>query len=504
MRFNCQHDIQRCKKCVRPPKPVLLDADQYDESELEFAPSLPARTPNTIYKITENGSIRIRWWTGTCLYCVHKKAVSLCDKCKLPPRPKTTLDESHPHLQEAWVEEVNGLMEAYSTSSNRQVTWKCSKGHIYKSRVADRTRQNKPSGCGVCHVDSIRIHDKDALNAQRKRGDSDQNSVKIGDDTEIYIQNLLQSHDDVESVERIGFTGDKADLVVQLRSFAAKKSLQIKSLSNNSSRPTTCMMHNDRTYADDMLLAMVDRTRTHFALGFYRELKDKARTISINFNVKPRHISMMFTREEDFVAKLVDLLKQSVDYTESVGISTAKEQQMLQRLHAFCVANNFSFKRNDTNGNTIDCFINDKAIQAKFSSKPHNGATFRVNASKSAGHLDGKVIQRPYCADDPFEFVIVEVGGTRDDEEKFLGQFCFLPKSELVVRKILSSDECDGKLAMQVCPPDFAKAHWSKKFWGNIDALKNDASEDTMQDTDASSSSSSAAAASSSAAAAAM
>ena len=89
--------------------------------------------------------------------------------------------------------------------------------------------------------------------------------------------------------------------------------------------------------------------------------------------------------------------------------------------------------------------------------------TYYVTSVKSAGKVNGGNVKRHYELND-FSYMIVEVGGTRDEPEKYKGNFCILPIRVLLENNILKTDTCKGKKGFYVCPPDYPKEHWSKKY----------------------------------------
>jgi hypothetical protein len=141
------------------------------------------------------------------------------------------------------------------------------------------------------------------------------------------------------------------------------------------------------------------------------------------------------------------------------------------RLESACKGQNMSFRRNDTNSDTIDLFINDIPGQAKYCGT--SNTTFSVTTAKSAGILNGKQVFRPYAASDPFEFLIVEVGGRKDHIDKYHGSFCIIPKSALIIKEILPSPTTCGRVCTGVCAPDYHKDHWTKQYWNRFDLLQN-------------------------------
>jgi len=137
-----------------------------------------------------------------------------------------------------------------------------------------------------------------------------------------------------------------------------------------------------------------------------------------------------------------------------------------QTLDQVCKQHNLVWKRNPTNGDTIDGWIDEIPIQAKFCSKNFaiKVKTYPITTQKSAG-----IHYQNYHVNDPFSYIIVEVGGTHDEPDKYRGQFCVIPKSTLVEQGVLESETCLGKHCMYICPPDYVREHWSKKYWNNWD-----------------------------------
>jgi hypothetical protein len=71
-----------------------------------------------------------------------------------------------------------------------------------------------------------------------------------------------------------------------------------------------------------------------------------------------------------------------------------------------------------------------------------------------------------YTIDEPFVYLVAEVGGTKETPTKYQGQFCFIPKSTLIERNILRTSTHKGQTSISICPPDYHDdKHWSKKFW---------------------------------------
>lgn len=65
---------------------------------------------------------------------------------------KPLLVDAKPYLLNEWDYEKNAEIDVNSLTigSSRKVWWKCSLGHSWETKIANRTRDNKPAGCLVC------------------------------------------------------------------------------------------------------------------------------------------------------------------------------------------------------------------------------------------------------------------------------------------------------------------------------------------------------------------
>ena len=216
-----------------------------------------------------------------------------------------------------------------------------------------------------------------------------------------------------------------------------------------------------------MLIVMVNKEKTLFALEFAGNIKVKRLSLVYDYK-KSKYKNIMFKNIKTFTTKLVELIPQSCNTDSSSSVSIDKEKLSLLRLKKFCIDNNLKFERNNTNGTTVDCFINNLKVQAKFvNTNSKDSATYNVTSNKSCGRLNGKKIKRNYEEND-FDMMIIEVGGVNNEQNKYINNFCFIPKDDLIVQNILKTTTCKGKKSFFICPPDYEKEHWSKKNWNNI------------------------------------
>ena len=378
----------------------------------------------------------------------------------------------HPNLVKEWNVEMNKDIDikTISFSSHKKVYWSCEKGHMYLASLNNRTKKKKGGGskCSVCAYDLLRVHDKDVLNTLRMTYNPRINTTSIGDENENFITNLLLDTNKYKNVKTIGNLGTKSDVAITHIDNSINY-IQIKTLTKN--RKNSYYLTNNSKYPDNMLIVMLNKEKTCFALEFSGNIKVKRLSLSYDYK-KSKYQNIMFTNIEKFTSKLIELIPQSCNTDNSSTLSIDKEQISLLRLKKICDNNNLKYEKNKTNGDTIDCFINNFKIQAKFvSTNCKNTATYNVTSNKSCGRLKGKQIKRNYEEND-FDMIIVEVGGIKDNENKYINNFCFIPKDILIEQNILKTTTCKGKKSFSVCQPDYEREHWSKKYWNNISVFE--------------------------------
>jgi len=419
------------------------------------------------FKYIQKGVVRI--WKGTYWVCIHNHDMSRCpDKKCHTTRNKTLLKDTHPHLKQEWSPSNKHNFECIGTSSRKMIVWVCKNGHTYESRLDSRTNTKRSHGCALCHQSSrSKIHP----DAKRHKLENPPRSqcIRIGDDTEKWFVSKLTMLNCYSHIERIGFTGDQTDIVVTLQD-GRRKSLQVKTLT--SAVEGKRYYANLQNYPDDMLIVMVDVTRSWFVTAFKKQLNMGVNSFSFQ-SEGSKHAAFMFTKELKFWAKIQELIPISIDYMMKVSPTCKKELDMIDRLSRECANHNFILARNETNGDSVDVFINNRPVQLKYVSLNNkNSSSYKVGCHKSAGKVHSIRMFRPYSKDDPFEFIIVEVGGTRDATTNYKGHFWVIPKTVLIDRGIIQSDSCAGKLSFCICAPDSTTKHWSQQYWNCLLSLR--------------------------------
>jgi len=148
------------------------------------------------------------------------------------------------------------------------------------------------------------------------------------------------------------------------------------------------------------------------------------------------------------------------DITNYMSKNNKKEYKMSKRLEKKCTKKKMEFAKSLTNSSTIDCFINDNAIQCKFTNNKKNSRNyFPVSCHK---RKNGKI--SPYEKGD-FDFLIVELG-------KHKKNFYIFPIKKLIKKDIVKSKNNAGRKSFTVMPPDYKKKHWTLKYLNRFDLLK--------------------------------
>ena len=81
-------------------------------------------------------------------------------------------------------------------------------------------------------------------------------------------------------------------------------------------------------------------------------------------------------------------------------------------------------------------------------------------------NCNGKTTKIPYSVDeDKFEFLVAEIGGTKEEPTKYYGNFLFIPRKDLIELNFFRSSTSKGKSNFTICAPDYTGEHWSKKYW---------------------------------------
>lgn len=355
--------------------------------------------------------------------------------------------------------------------SGKKAWWKCSKLDHPSYFATIHLRTGGGSKCKECNLES-RGRSKEQRTIEKKvveerKIDPKYNTTETGDNTESYIVDLLSNSEMYKNVQKIGNIAGKADIKITMNN-GDLKYIQVKTLS--------CVKNKDdlyyfptKKYRDNMLIVGVNKNRDRFMVEFYKRFKN-IKTLSLPFNsIRSKYNDIMYKDSKLFTDKMIELIPLSCS-TNIVDPTSTKEISSLDRLEQFCINNGLDFNRNTTNGNSVDCYINNYKMQAKYRSENH-GYNFKIDIKKSSGMVGGKRTRYPYQEND-FDYLIVEVGGMKGNIGEYFGNFCIIPMSILINKGLIRTKDCDGKKTVNICPPDTISDHWTKKYWNNYQSLK--------------------------------
>jgi hypothetical protein len=445
----------KCPHCN--PKRVLLVCD-----ENAIYPPVPERPSDRVTGQFYMFEGQVRLWTGVYLHCKHDRVINVCDVCYQGPTEPA--DKTHPHLLSQWSSNNEHPMSHYTHGSNKEVEWECTANPDHSGWIASlNARTSKGgTGCPECYRDS-RKHDPVTRQAII---DNPSGIVKPdGEAEEQFYAELLASLPCVKSVLHIGATLDKTDIIVTMHD-DSERSVQVKRLGRVLERPGYYSF-SLTDYVDDMLIVCVDEERKRFCAFFYHQIKGP-KTMTLPFaTMVSQYAYGMCSTDEAIREMLTKMLPHAAIYQEALSNTSRKEKLMWSRIEALCIHTGIPVRQNSKHCSSIDGWIGEKPVQLKFVSNPVNAKrnSFGVRMAKHAGWLNGDCIQKPYSVDDPFDYLVVELGGTFDEPGKHEGKFCVIPKQVLIDQGILSSPNVPSKIGINLCTPDYDREHWSKEYW---------------------------------------
>jgi hypothetical protein len=400
----------------------------------------------------------LEWLDEICRKYSHIKREKVLDI--IPLRRKTLIIYAHPELlDELYLESGDdvSLVTIWDRVTRR---WICQTHVFYTASVAHRLVRG--DGCRECTTEKIRAIDKETLDRHREEFNARENpdTTGIGDRAEEYVVEMLRRGGC--QAEKVGHLSNPDIDVVTDIGDGHWRAVQVKTLAKD--KPANGYYITSRqNYKPNVLMILVSTDRQRFALRFTHKLAQRCFTFGLAGNVD------MFCDEGECMGRVAEMLRSTLIVTDIRDHLTGTqliEYDSLERLATLCTAYDHIFTRNTTNSTTVDGFIDDTPIQCKYRNLSQGSSVvFRITCHKSCGTIDGRRISQPYSITDDFEYLVVELGGTLSEPEKYQGQFCIIPKDILVQEGILKTDTQPGRMAITICPPDYTKPHWSKTYW---------------------------------------
>ena len=289
--------------------------------------------------------------------------------------------------------------------------------------------------------------------------------TKIGNNTEMWLCDLMNIFGNVNSIERIGYTGNILDIIYKNNNENNYRGIQVKTLIEDLRYDNKYSINlRKKKYKKNTLIVGINKTRNKFTLFFAGQIKSGCPTFSFN-NYHAIYKKFMFTSLLKFMCTLEKLLfKSSLYDINDVSKETKQESESLERLKQKCINLNIAFNRHTNNHSAIDCFINNYNIQCK-TSKVHDSANYyKFNIQKNCGKVNGKRNFQPYSDKDNIDFFIFEI-------IDFPNYFYVIPIKELINKGIISSNNNIGKVFITLAMHVSDINHWSRKYINNFEPL---------------------------------
>lgn len=385
-----------------------------------------------------------------------------------------------PDFKDLWNYTVNTMdINKVTTDMKINVSWKCKCESIYERQI-DRQCKSKYNMCMNCSSKEAN-KDKKLMNKEEHemiRKKQKKNTTDIGDETEKYIEALLKcaNHEDLEHIERIPINGF-ADILIKLKGEEKFSCIQVKTLSKRKEISNKYELTIKSHYADKMIIAAVNNKRDIFMVAYVIDFNGIKSTDICPYSKNNKYKNYIFFDEITFIKEIISRLKDShkiYRIQDMLNDTQVKEYEMFIRLSIACKERNLFFKKNDTTGDYVDVLINNNKIQGKFISYCEDNYSCKIYFHHGT-RGNKKKKPYPYHIDDDVQFLIVEIKGTKEDEDKFKGRFLILPKALLIKKQIISTNEIVGSIAFRVKLPEHknSKSSWTYPYWNNFDQLIN-------------------------------
>lgn len=280
-------------------------------------------------------------------------------------------------------------------------------------------------------------------------------TTSIGDESELFILNIIKEFEEIKSSSKIGQTGDKCDIKYQFHNEEFERGLQVKTLCQKKDNENIFTSSGCDGYEENTLLVFVNKERNKFAL-LYSQDCPKGFAFIFMPNSKSKYKNNIYDDIEKFKEKLLIYMKNSIEYQEQICDTHMIEKNSLLRLQGKCEENNLDFSLATSFISIYDCIINNFKIQCKFTSiKQFN--QYLCNIQKTGPKFNNKRTNIPYSDKDEIDFVIIEIGD-------YENQFYIIPVKEFIDRKIFSSSTEKGITTISIPHPNYTNKK-SKYFW---------------------------------------
>ena len=292
-----------------------------------------------------------------------------------------------------------------------------------------------------------------------------QSTTEIGDNSEIYIKEILEKSDQFLDIQKVGSEPGKLDIIFQVQEdinngFFYYRGIQVKTISDNFD------IFMDKEYSDDTLIVGVNKERNKFCLCLYKDVKIcNKKKLCIYYDKENEYSLLSFKNDEiniitgtTFTQQLYIMSKTSTITDNVLSENQTQERNYNNKLREQCIKRNLSFKLHHTMDSDIDLIINGRNCQCKTSSRERNQGIYDYNLH----HLVyGQNV--PYSFDTEVDFFIF----MPVDDLDFSAYI--IPKDVLLYLGFLSSLRDKGKVGISIPNNTYQRFHRFKQFKDRYD-----------------------------------
>lgn len=181
---------------------------------------------------------------------------------------------------------------------------------------------------------------------------------------------------DFENIVHAGNTANMFDIFIKDEDYY--RGLQIKTLVHYPADNCYVVKSNQNGYENDTLIIAVSNVKDKYVLMFYNEMKEYTR-FSTTCNA-----DKIYDNLDLFKIKLLEMVRKSTvvtNFNDYLPKPELLEAESINRFENKCDALKIPFKRNTTNSNEIDAFVNNYNVQLK-SSKTYKNNIYKFGLSE--------------------------------------------------------------------------------------------------------------------------
>jgi hypothetical protein len=288
-------------------------------------------------------------------------------------------------------------------------------------------------------------------------------AAATGDKTEEYILDILKTNPEIASAIRIGQTGNRFDIIYQMKDEGYCRALQIKTLCKSYGQEQYSLTFQ-KEHQDDTLIVAVDTDRKHFCLYLFGDNNKLGMSLTFTdtaiLNNGPN--VHLYTDIKVFTQKLFQMIKLSTitewnQLTDHLTENWTKEFKMLERLKPVLEKWKLDYKPMMTVNSSTDCLIDNCRVQCKFSDNK-KGKKYYVSFKKETS----KTTYEPYSSND-FDFLICETDST--------GKFYVIPMEVLIEKGYVRTDQYDGIVVLYLASQEDYESDWTLDYIDRFDLI---------------------------------